>query len=110
LPAETAAKQLKVSKRSVETAKAVKKADPALAEEVKQGKTKLSTAVRKTAALKALPKVATAKKDPSKIEQKRHDERMKSARYKLEQFVQAFQLAHDQIWRGRRAASPGVCR
>jgi hypothetical protein len=54
LPAKDAAKQLKVSTRSVETAKAVRKADPALAEEVKQGKTKLSTAAKKTAALKAI--------------------------------------------------------
>jgi hypothetical protein len=43
LPAKDAAKQLKVSTRSVETAKAVRKADPALAEEVKQGKTKLAS-------------------------------------------------------------------
>jgi hypothetical protein len=53
LPIEAAAKQLKVSPCTVRTAKAVKKADPALAEEVKQGKTKLSTAAKKTAALKA---------------------------------------------------------
>jgi ParB-like chromosome segregation protein Spo0J len=90
LPTKTAAEQLKVSKRSVETAKAIKKADPALAEEVKQGKTKLSTAARKTAALKAMPKPATAKKDPSKIEVKRHEERMKSAHYKLVQFVRDY--------------------
>jgi hypothetical protein len=75
---------------TVKTAKAIKKADPALAEEVKQGKTKLSTAVRKTAALKTRPKVTTAKKGPAKIEVKRHEERMKSARYKLEQFVRDY--------------------
>jgi hypothetical protein len=40
--------------------------------------------------LKALPKVATAKKGPAKIEVKRHEERMKSARYKLEQFVRDY--------------------
>jgi ParB-like chromosome segregation protein Spo0J len=85
LKIDDAAKQLNVSPRTVKTAKAVKEADPALAEEVKQGKTKLSTAVRKTAALKTRPKVTTAKKGPAKIEVKRHEERMKSARYKLEQ-------------------------
>jgi hypothetical protein len=37
---------LKVSTRSVETAKAVRKADPALAAEVKQGKTKLAKAAK----------------------------------------------------------------
>jgi ParB-like chromosome segregation protein Spo0J len=60
LSTKAAAEQLKVSPRSIETAKAIQEADPALAEEVKQGRTKLSTAVRNTAALKALPKVATA--------------------------------------------------
>jgi hypothetical protein len=46
MPIETAAKQSKVSPRTVKTAKAIKKADPALAEEVKQGKVKLSTAAK----------------------------------------------------------------
>jgi hypothetical protein len=90
LKIEDAAKQLHVSPRTVKTAKAIKEADPVLAEEVRQGRTKLSTAVRKTAALKALPKVTTAKKSPAKIEVKRHEERMKSARYKLEQFVRDY--------------------
>jgi ParB-like chromosome segregation protein Spo0J len=90
LKIDDAAKQLNVSPRTVKTAKAVKDADPALAEEVKEGKTKLSTAAKKTAALKAMPKAATAKTDPSKIEVKRHEERMKSARYKLEQFVRDY--------------------
>jgi hypothetical protein len=85
LTTEVAATQLNVSPMTVKTAKAVKKADPALAEEVKQGKTKLSTAAKKTAALKAMPKAATAKKGPAKIE-----ERMKSACYKLEQFVRDY--------------------
>jgi hypothetical protein len=51
---EAAAKALNVSPRTVKTAEAVKEADPALAEEVNQGKTKLSTAAKKTAALKAI--------------------------------------------------------
>jgi hypothetical protein len=54
LKIDDAAKQLNVSPRTVKTAKAVKEADQALAEEVNQGKTKLSTAARKTAALKAI--------------------------------------------------------
>jgi hypothetical protein len=87
---EAAAAALNVSPMTVKTAKAVKREDPALAEEVKQGKTKLSTAVRKTAALKTRPKITTAKKGPAKIEVKRHEERMKSARYKLEQFVRDY--------------------
>jgi cytochrome c556 len=48
LTTEAAAKQLNVSPMTVKIAKAVKKADPVLAEEVKQGKTKLSTAAKKT--------------------------------------------------------------
>jgi hypothetical protein len=36
------------------------------------------------AALKTRPKVTTAKKGPAKIEVKRHEERMKPARYKLD--------------------------
>jgi hypothetical protein len=89
-----AAGKMKVSKRTVERAKAVGKEDPALLDEVAEGKTKLGPAVKKAAALKALPKVASkkdpAQKDPSRIEQKRHEERMKSARYKLEAFIREY--------------------
>jgi hypothetical protein len=49
----------------------VGKEDPALLNDVAEGKTKLGAAVKKTAALKAMPKAATAKKDPSKIEARR---------------------------------------
>jgi ParB-like chromosome segregation protein Spo0J len=96
---EAAAKKMKVSRCSVETAKAVKKADPALAEEVKEGKTKLSTAAKKTAAAKttAMEKKAAflavlpkQKPTTTKIKTNRHDERMKSARYKLAAFIKDY--------------------
>jgi CHAD domain-containing protein len=87
---EAAAKALNVSPMTVKTAKGIKRDDPALADDVKQGKTKLSTAAKKAAALKSRPKVTTAKKGPTNVEQKRHDERMKSARYKLEAFIRYY--------------------
>jgi len=98
LPAKDAANQLKVSTRSVETAKAVRKADPALAEEVKQGKTKLAKAAKIVA--KKVPAAGEgggAKKRGGE-EAKRHDERMKSARYKLEAFVRDYQDMAE--WKG----------
>jgi hypothetical protein len=81
---------LKVSKRSIETAKAIKKADPVLAEEVKQGKTKLSTAIKKVAAVKAKSSTSARSSERGNVEKKRHDERMKSARYKLEAFIRNY--------------------
>jgi hypothetical protein len=87
LPAKDAAKQLKVSTRSVETAKAVRKADPALAEEVKQGKTKLAKAAKIVAKRSPAKRTENGEAKKSDVEIKRHDERMKSARYKLEAFI-----------------------
>jgi cytochrome c556 len=87
LPAKDASKQLKVSTRSVETAKAVRKADPALAEEVKQGKTKLAKAAKIVAKRSPAKRTENGEAKKSDVEIKRHDERMKSARYKLEAFI-----------------------
>jgi hypothetical protein len=90
LPAKDAAKQLKVTTRSVETAKAVRNAAPDLAEEVKQGKTKLANAAKIVAKRSPPPSPAYARAakrskevQRSNIEIKRRDDRMKSARYKL---------------------------
>jgi seryl-tRNA synthetase len=74
-----------VSTRSVETARAVRKADPALAEEVKQGKTKLAAAAKIVA-----KKVPAGTKERDGVEVKRHDDRMKSARSKREAFVRDY--------------------
>jgi hypothetical protein len=97
LPAKDAAKQLKVSTRSVETAKAVRNAAPDLAEEVKQGKTKLANAAKIVAKRSPPPSPAYARAakrskevQRSNIEIKRRDDRMKSARYKLEAFVRDY--------------------
>lgn len=95
-------RQFKVSPRSVETAKAVREADPALAEEVKQGKTKLADAA-KIVARKSTPRPpgsgTTKHGEKGKgAEAKRHDERMKSARYKLEAFIKDY--ADMTEWKG----------
>jgi hypothetical protein len=98
LPAEAAAKQLNVSTRTVETAKAIKKADPALAVDVKQGNVKFAKAAKIVA--KKVPAAGEgggAKKRGGE-EAERHDERMKSARYKLEAFVRDYQDMAE--WKG----------
>jgi hypothetical protein len=83
LKIDDATRQLKVSPRTVKTAKAVKEADPALAEEVRQGKTKLSTAA-KIVAKKSFPRPpGSGTKKRGGEEAKRHDDRMKSARINL---------------------------
>jgi ParB-like chromosome segregation protein Spo0J len=92
---EQAAKALKVSPMSVKTAKAVKRADPALAEQVKQGKVTLAEADRTVKGKRSVknlqPRSASSKKSKAtSTETKRHDERMKSARYKLEAFVKDY--------------------
>jgi ParB-like chromosome segregation protein Spo0J len=87
LSTKAAAEQLKVSTRSVETAKAIREADPALAENVKQGKTKLADAAK--IAAKKVPAVG-AGGGANGVEAKRHDERMKSARYMLEAFIRDY--------------------
>jgi hypothetical protein len=79
------AKQLKVS------SKTVRKAAPDLAEEVKQGKTKLANAAKiiakaiTSSLANVYARAAKRSKEAKRrnIEIKRHDDRMKSARYKL---------------------------
>jgi hypothetical protein len=77
--------------------KAIKKADPALAEEVKQGKTKLAKAVKIVAKRSPAKRTENGEAKESGVEIKRHDERMKSARYKLEAFIRDSDMAEWEV-------------
>lgn len=90
LSAKAAAEQLKVSTRSVETAKAVSEADPILADEVKQGKTKLAKAAKIVAKRSSPRPPGSGIKKRNGVEAKRHDTRMKTARNTLEAFIRDY--------------------
>jgi hypothetical protein len=93
LPAEAAAKQLSVSTRTVETAKTIKRADPVLADEVKQGKTKLAAAATTVAAKK--PK---SKKEKEAAFQQARAERFEKSAIILEKFCDEYFGTPE--WRG----------
>jgi hypothetical protein len=61
-----------------------------LAEGVKQGKSKLAKAAKIVAMRPSPKKPVSGEAKKSGVEIKRHDERMKSARYKLEAFVRDY--------------------